>query len=131
MILSFGIVVSDAICCAAGSVLEFPRRHDFLNMYSIFKAWCTLNIRRAASPLVRFIEEVPDHAQGWWWNQAKSYCHLRKIQVLEKVNSDWVVTCLEINSRRGFHQKLCKQTTLKLTELSDFEKDHNASIPDK
>ncbi|GFS97447.1 hypothetical protein TNCV_733771 [Trichonephila clavipes] len=39
-------------------------------MYIAFAAWGTLNIRRAASPLVRLVEgeerwETPDHPQGF------------------------------------------------------------------
>ncbi|GFV12783.1 uncharacterized protein TNCV_1367531 [Trichonephila clavipes] len=51
---------------------------------------CTLNNRRAASPLVRLVEgeerwEASDHPQSvlslnWGWNRAKPYLHLSGVQ---------------------------------------------------
>ncbi|GFY01207.1 hypothetical protein TNCV_5076741 [Trichonephila clavipes] len=55
-------------------------------MYSAFAAWGTLNSRRAASPLMRLVDEkerreAPNPLPGCFpaklgWNRAKSYCHL-------------------------------------------------------
>ncbi|GFS84187.1 hypothetical protein TNCV_2365451 [Trichonephila clavipes] len=42
---------------------------------------------------------------------------------LEKVNSERVVACLEINSRRRIHKELGKYKTLELTKLSGYEND--------
>ncbi|GFV36854.1 uncharacterized protein TNCV_3123951 [Trichonephila clavipes] len=52
----FGIVVSDANCCAVGPGVEYQRRDGCLQMYSAFVAWGILNSRRATSPLVWLVE---------------------------------------------------------------------------